>query len=286
MKRVLVTGSSGNVGREVMAALKALGLEARGTHSRNKLDDCTPSSSVRLDFYDRETWEPALNGVHALFLLRPPPISDVEPTLNAFFDVARQAGVEHTVFLSVMGAGKNKFVPHHKVEQHLIKSEASITLLRPGFFAQNLADAYRRDIVEDDRIFVPAGHGRAAFVDLRDVAQVAALAFQNPKEFRGAFSLTGPRAFSFQRAVELLSEELHRPIRYEAANVLSYGRHLRRRGMPLAQIAVQTILHVGLRFGQAEEVDGTLERLLGRVPFDLESYIHDHVALWRRDDSA
>lgn len=189
--------------------------------------------------------------------------------------------MKHTVFLSVLGAGKNKLVPHHQVERHLESSGEGVTLLRPGFFAQNLSDAYYQDIVEDQRLFVPAGQGRAAFVDLRDVAEVAALAFREPLGYRGAFDLTGPSAYSFQQAAEILSEVLGRSIQYEPASALGYALHLRRRRMPTAQVLVQTILHVGLRFGQAEGVDGTLERLLGRRPHDLESFIRDHAGLWK-----
>lgn len=187
MNRVLVTGSSGNVGREVMKALRQVGIAARGTYSnlpREELED-----STQFNFLDKATWGPALQGIDGLFLLRPPPISDVRPTLNAFFDFAVTRGVKHTVFLSVLGAGKNKLVPHHQVE------------------------------------------GRS--------------------------------------------------IQYEPASALGYALHLRRRRMPTAQVLVQTILHVGLRFGQAEGVDGTSERLLGRRPHDLESFIRDHAGLWK-----
>ena len=52
--------------------------------------------------------------------------------------------------------------------------------------------------------------------------------------------------------------------------------------MPAAQIAVQTVLHVGLRFGQAETIDPTLSRLLGRPGRTLTEYVTDNVATWRR----
>lgn len=41
-----------------------------------------------------------------------------------------------------------KWVPRRKVELYLMAEAKGFTLLRPGFFAQNLKDAYRRDIVE------------------------------------------------------------------------------------------------------------------------------------------
>ena len=53
-------------------------------------------------------------------------------------------------------------VRDHKVERHLVESGLGWTMLRAGFFAQNLADAYRQDIVEGGRIVLPAGRGRAS----------------------------------------------------------------------------------------------------------------------------
>lgn len=73
---------------------------------------------------------------------------------------------------------------------------------------------------------------------------------------------------------------IKRPIRYEAASIAGYVRHLHLRGLPLAQIAVQTVLHVGLRFGQSEKIEPTLERLLGRKPRTLAAYVRESVALW------
>jgi uncharacterized protein YbjT (DUF2867 family) len=182
----------------------------------------------------------------------------------------------------VAGAGTNVLVPHHAVEAHLAGGPRDWTILRPGFFAQNLADAYRRDIVEDGRLYVPAGRGRVAFVDVGDVAEVAATALLDPEAHAGAaYTLTGPVAASFDEAGMYLTEALGRTIRYDRASVAGYALHLARRGMPVAQILVQTILHVGLAFGQAEAVDPTLPRLLGRAATSLRDYVMAHARQWR-----
>lgn len=167
-----------------------------------------------------------------MFLLRPPAIANTKQTLNVFLDVARSQGVSQVVFISVAGAGDNPLVPHHTVERHLRAGPAGWTILRPGFFAQNIGDAYRQDIVNDDRIFLPAGSGRVAFLDVRDLAEVAANALINPADYRGqTYTLTGLEAYSFTEVAGILSQELSgsedRTIRYQPASILAYLVHFR-----------------------------------------------------------
>lgn len=192
MSLVLVTGAHGNVGTEVVRACLAAGFDVRA-------GDLTVSTrpdvgSVVLDFTRRETWAAALAGVDFVFLMRPPPLGDMASTLNPFVDAAFEAGVQHLVFLSVSGAESKSWVPHRKVEDHLAAHRGSWTVLRPGFFAQNLGDAYRADVLEDDRLYVPAGQGRVAFLDVADVGDVAAHVFRTPAAFaRRALRLADPK---------------------------------------------------------------------------------------------
>jgi uncharacterized protein YbjT (DUF2867 family) len=304
--RVLVTGATGNVGREVMRELCSRGIPVRAATTSPahvqipagrpaRASEASEASEAgeageaievtRLDLADPTTFAPAVTGCSAMFLMRPPAITDMQATLLPFIDTARACGIRHVVFLSVAGMGASRLVPHHAVEVHLAARGQDWTCLRPGFFAQNLADAYRRDIVEDGRLYVPAGAGRVAFVDVRDVAAVAALVLAEPAEYAEhrarTYTLTGPAAVTFDEVARVLADALGRPVRYQPASVLGYARHLRRRGLRWGQLAVQILLHAGLRVGQAEAVDPTLERLLGRRGHTLAEYVRDHVAVWQ-----
>ncbi len=130
-------------------------------------------------------------------------------------------------------------------------------------------------------IFLPAGAGRVAFVDTRDLGDVAAGILADPHPHRGAGDLlTGAEPLTFDAVAALLTGELGRRIRYRPATVAGYLRHLHRQAVPPSQALVQTLLHTGLRRGQAARVDPTLARLLGRVPRSLAQYIHDHRSRW------
>jgi uncharacterized protein YbjT (DUF2867 family) len=273
MSRVLVTGANGNVGQEVLRACVSAGFDARAADliASTRQD----VSFARLDFTDRTTWPVALEGCDFAFLLRPPPLGNMATTLNPFIDAAFAAGVKHLVFLSVSGAETKSWVPHRKVEDHLRTTSGSWTVLRPGFFAQNLGDAYRLDLAEHDRFYLPAGDGKVAFLDVADLGDMTARILADPSKFRGqAIRLAGPEAVTFTQLAERLAAVLGRPIHYVPASIPGYVWHLwRRRRLPLMQVVVQTVLHVGLRSGEARAIDDQQQTLLGRPATPIDGYL-------------
>lgn len=282
---VLVTGAAGNLGAAFIEAADHNGIESvPAGRSPQRLRERFPGKrAARLDFEDPDTFSPALEGVQGVFLIRPPAISRVAETVNAFIDAAVRHRVRHVLFVSVSGADRNPIVPHHRIEKHLSHAGTPHTILRPGFFAQNLGDAYVLDIREDDRIFLPAGRGAVAFIDVRDVGEVAVRVFQDPARHGGhGYELAGPRAHTFDEVAAVLSKVLRRRIAYQPASIPAYVAHLHSRGLSLGQIAVQTILHTRLRNARAEVPEETLEHLLGRTPTSLEQYVRDHRTLWLR----
>jgi uncharacterized protein YbjT (DUF2867 family) len=282
---ILVVGATGNLGQAVIAGLTARGIPIRaGEVDRALAATVRPDvRAVHLDLTDPTTFGPALLGVRRLFLLRPPAIARVGPTVNRFLDAAVDAGVEHVVFSSVAGADTNRIVPHHRIEGHLVGSGLGWTILRPGFFAQNLAGPYRSDI-RRGILSVPAADGRVAFLDVRDLGEVAADILVEPAPHRGrAYTLTGPEAITFTQVAALLTTELGRPVSYRPVSALGYLRHLGGQQLPLPQRLVQTLLHLGLRRGDAAEVDPTLSQLLDRPPRVMAAYVHDHRHLWQSE---
>ncbi len=276
---VLVTAATGNVGRPTVEALVAAGAHVRaGVRDPDAATEALPAGveTVRLDFQEPATFSAAVEGVVSLFLLRPPAIARVRGTLNRLVDAAVEAGVAHCVFCSVEGADRNRLIPHHAVEEHLRASGLSWTFLRPGFFAQNLTGPYLGDI-RRGRLVLPAGDAPVAFVDTRDVGEVAASILRAPEGHAGeAYVLTGREAIGFGDVARLLSGELNRNVEYEPVGLLRYARHLRRHEhASLVRIGVLTALHANVRRGGSSTVDPGLERLLGRPARAVADLIRD-----------
>lgn len=278
---ILVTGATGTVGRHVVRGLLDRGRQVRAA-VRDPAGADLPEGveTVRLVFGDAGSYEAAFDGVDGLFLMRPPQIADVRDKILPALAVARRAGVDHVAFLSLQGAGRNPFVPHRRIEDDLREHGPAWTMLRAGFFLQNLIAPHGPDIAECDEIFLPAGAGRTAFVDARDIGEAAAIALSEAGHEGRAYELTGRDALAYREVAAALGEVLDREIRYVDAAPWSFWRRMRDRGHPRAQVAVMLALYTSCRLGLAAHVSDDLERLLGRPPRDVHAFARDAAPKW------
>ena len=212
--RIVVTGATGTVGRVVVDRLVPRGalVVAVVRDPEAARAELGGVPVVRFDFGEPATYEAAFRGADKMFLVRPPTITAVWRSIFPALRAAQAAGVQHVVFLSLLGAEQNPFVPHRWIEWYLQSLAMDWTFLRPSFFMQNLATTHQREIRERDEIFVPAGDGRTSFVDARDVAAVAARTLIKPGHTHRAYALTGAEALTYGEVARLLSDVLGRPI--------------------------------------------------------------------------
>jgi uncharacterized protein YbjT (DUF2867 family) len=278
---ILVTGATGTVGGHVAAGLAERGVDARAATRRPAGVDL-PLPPVRFDFEDPSTYD-AFDGVDRLFLVRPPAIANVWASIVPALDAAERAGVEHVVFLSLLGAEQNPVVPHRWIEWALLRSGMAWTFLRPSFFMQNLATTHRADLRDRNTILVPAGQGRTSFVDARDVAAAGVRALVEPGHHNAAYALTGAEALTYFEVAAIFSDVLGREVRYANPSVLAFVRHMRRQGHPWPFVLVMTGIYLTARFGLAGTVTDDLERLLGRPPTSMRTFVQDYRACWRPD---
>ncbi len=281
---ILITGATGNVGRELASLLHSQGhsIRAAVTSAKSALNLAYPDIPWTLfDFNQPATYAAAFAGVDRLFLMRPPHISDIDRSIKPVIEFAASAGVRQIVFLSLIGAESNRVVPHAKVEKLLQAGVTPYTLLRCGFFMQNLSTTHRQDIVEHNDIFVPAGKGKTAFIDVRDIAAVAAKALTEPGHENQAYPLTGSEALNYYQTAQIFSQVLERPITYSSPTPWRFAWRMWRRGNPLSYVGVVSAIYMTTRFGMAEGVTPDAAKLLGRPPRSMRQFIEDHATVWR-----
>ena len=283
MKRILITGATGNVGREVVRALHARGGAAlragvrdvaRGAVAFQAYPGVQP---VLFDFADAATHAAALAGCDGLFLLRPPQVTDA---FAGFIAEARRAGIRHIVFLSVQGAENNRFIPHHKTELLLRASEVGYTFLRPAYFMQNFTTTLRDDLVERHRIFLPAGRARFTLIDVRDIGDVAAVVLLEPttRHQGRAYALTAQYRLRFQQLADQLAAGLGTPIAYVSPSPWRFFWTKKREGLAPGFILIMTLLHYLPRFSAEPPISPAVADILGRPPIEFKQFVTDNKA--------
>ncbi len=275
---ILVTGATGTVGSDVCANLATASVSVRAATRSPERFDGAADETVPFDFTDPTTYREAFADVDAMFLVRPPALSRVRRDIVPALAAAVGAGVDHVVFLSVIGADRNRIVPHARIESWLESAPVSTTFLRASFFMQNLSTTHREEI-RSGELIVPAGTGRTSFIDARDVAAVAAESLLT--RTTGEYDLTGPEALGYRAVCRQLSATLDHEVTYTAPSLPRFLVHRIRTDHRLSKSLVMAGIYTTARLGLADRVTGDVSRLLGREPTALRTFIEDYRGVWK-----
>lgn len=282
MLKILVTGATGNVGAEVIRLLQQQNCHVvAAVRNPDKAQqilgnniDCVP-----FDFTNSNTFTSAFLGVNKLFLVRPPALANLSKDIAPALQAAIAAGVEHIVFLSILGAERNKVVPHSQIERYINELGIKFTFLRASFFMQNLNTTHREDI-KNGELFLPAGNGKTSFIDVRDIAAVAVRALIEDGHSNRAYPLTGNEALTYYEVADIFTSVLGKQIRYTNPSLLKFIWVMRSRGLKLDFVLIMAAIYTTARLGLAGAVTPDTEQLLGRPPLTMRQYVEDYRQFW------
>ncbi|MGW6449287.1 NmrA family NAD(P)-binding protein [Lentzea sp. NPDC055074] len=249
---VLVLGATGKTGRRVT---DLLGSAAR---------PASRSASTKFDWADPDTWEPAVAGTTAVYVV--PPENPL--LLNDFVGVAVKAGVTRLVLLSMRGAPDDD-----PFEAAVKDSGAEWTVLRPTWFMQNFDEDMFAGPVQQGELAVPAGQGVHPFIDVVDIAEVAVVALTQPGHHGRTYDLSGPEALSFPDVLARISEVTGKPVRYVDIAAEEFTEALRGHGYSDEIADLVTMLVVLIREGKEAHVADGVQRVLGREPRTFADYL-------------
>jgi uncharacterized protein YbjT (DUF2867 family) len=272
----LVLGATGKTGRRVAARLRLHGTQVR-TASR--------SSRTRFDWSDPGGWDTALRGVTTVYVVPP----TVPGPVHEFVARAEAVGVQRLVLLSGRGSdtwGDSAFgLDMRSAEEAVRVSALEWTVLRPSNFNQNFdEDLFHAPLVAGE-LALPADVVPEPFIDLEDVADVAAAVLTEPGRHAGRiYELTGPRALTFGEAVGLISRASGLPMAYKRVSPAEYAAALVEEGWGEDDAHHVAEMFVLMERGTLAETTDGVATVLGRAPRTFEDYVVRAAAAgaWRR----
>ncbi len=263
-RRLLVTGATGNVGREVLGALAGTPHKVvAGLRDPSRWAEDGPAVAV-----DLATGTGPEGPFDAIFLMRPPQLADPAP-FRAFLD--RYDRATRIVFLSVAGAERKSYLPHAKIEAAIADMGFAHCFVRPGYFMENLVTTLAGELASSGRIVLPAGRLGFDWVSARDVGEIAARALtdgQTPDALRVTTGMTQ----GFAEALDIVNDAAGTRFRYAPKTVAGFVRHARRQGQDWPFIAVMLLLHTLPRIAREQARAGDVEAVLGRPPETLAAW--------------
>ena len=286
-KPIVVTGATGTVGSKVVEQLAAAGATVRAAvRDPGKVAPRDGVETVAFDMTAPDSVARAVQDAdHLLLLTAFAP--DMVAWSRAVVDAAREAGVEHIVRLSVMGAGPQASISltrwHTEAEQYLEQSGVGFTHLRPNSFMQNYITFCAQTINSQGTVFLPHGDGKMSVIDVEDVAAVAVKALLEPGHMGKAYDLTGPAALDNHEMAATLSGVLGRDIHYMDIPDMMVEMGLKSMGTPEVIIGALGELSAVNRESRLAEVTDDVGQLLGRPPRSFEEFALANAAAWSRD---
>jgi len=284
-KRILITGATGQVGSktidhllkekdvEIVAAVRSLqrasAFEGRGI------------ATVMLNLDEEATLLPALQGIHTLFVLTGYTVDMLEQS-KALLDNAKKAGVEHVVHLGACGRDDTTVAHwgwHQFVERYIEWCGFSFTHLRPETFMQNLLSYGGEKTIKHGVVTAFVKDARLSWVDVDNVAEVAALSLAHPEVHGGQTYRMGYDAMSFGELAALMTTIVGQPFRYEPLPPEVFLESMKNAGAEMAYM--NCVYDHWKRYAAgtipgADDTFGNFPGITGRQPTKLADFVGRH----------
>jgi len=288
---ILVIGSTGTVGSQVIAKLADSGADVRAlTRSPEKAQFPRGVTAIKGDLMDVDTVRTALKGVSSLFLLVPNGPDELTQAINTL-SLARDARVRGIVYLSVTRSDIYTDVPHftakYSVERMIEQLNLPATILRPSYFFQN--DVTQKAPLLGAGIYgSPVGGKGVSMVDTRDIADAAVKELLRREHAdtplpRELYELVGPDSLDGPTLAAIWSEALSRPVRYGGDDLDAFEKLLgtfapgwKAYEMRLMMARYQ---HDGAAASSADIQ--RLTELLGHAPRSYRDFANETVGIWQ-----
>lgn len=280
--KILVTGATGNVGSALLPLLQSDISRVIAGSTHGHAVGTTPGRKI--DFNEPAQLAGAFADIDIAFIVIPLHPNMVQMGANVAM-AAKSAGVKHLIRVS--GAGADPASPfavgrvQGETDRYLIESGIPTTLLRPKNFMQNFSN-FLANMIKHGSFYSSQGEGMIPFIDVRDIAAVAAEVLKNPSAHAGqAYVLTGAELLTNRDALNLISKAIGRTIDLIDIPEEAAVKSMRDTGMPEFVVEVMSSLNQVIAAGYVAELTDTVERTTGHKPRSFNDYVKEYADVWR-----
>jgi uncharacterized protein YbjT (DUF2867 family) len=284
---ILVTASTGKVGTGVVQELRKRQVKVRALV--RKKEGATPAPEgvdvVEGDLLDPVSIEKALRGVDKLYLLNAVVPDELTQGLIAY-DLAKKLKLKHIVYHSVFKVEHFKDVPHFAsklaIENAWREFDLPFTIIRPNYFFQN--DETLKDPLTKAGVYpMPLGMQGISTIDVRDIAEAAAITLTSDGHHGQTYNLNGPDVLSGPKIASIWSGLLGKVIQYAGDNMDAFEQQMRQMAPSWSAFDIRMMFEGYLERGfVAEENDiEVLTKLLGHPPRRYEAFARETAQAWQ-----
>jgi len=283
--RILITGATGQVGQKTISFLQnndsiEIVAAVRSAAKAQAFQD-KGIATVILDFDNEATYADALKDIDRIFIVTGYTV-DMLRQSKALLDAAKQANINHVVHLGACGRD-NTTVAHwawHQLVERFIEWHGfSFTHLRPETFMQNLLSYGGTPVINNGIIVQYVKDARKSWVDVNDVAAVAAQALLQPEIHNGKTYRLGYDAQSYYDIANLLTNAIGKPFKYVPHAPEEFLRTMQANGADMAYM--DCVYKHYIRYAEgtipgADDVFDNFEAITGRQPARWADFIEKH----------
>jgi len=287
--KILVIGGTGHVGSEVVKELKKRHAEVRVLVRKPDETSLPGVEMVVGNLLDPVSIEKALHGVDKLYLLNAVTPDELTQGLIAY-DLAKKRKLAHVVYHSVFRVEHFKDVPHFAsklaIETAIRGFDVPFTIIRPNYFFQN--DASFKDLLLKMSVYPnPLGPVGISAVDIRDIAEAAAISLMSDQHFGKTYNVNGPTVLSGPKAASIWSKVLGKEIKYAGDNLDTFEEQMRKHAPSWAAFDIRMMFQGYLERGFAADGSdvATLTKLLGHEPRTYDDFVKETVHAWQNLDN-
>src|SRR5258708_6775332 len=287
--KVLVTGATGDTGRETIDELLARGHQVRAlAHREDDRSKRLQERGVEVvygDLLDFGQVKAALNGVQRAYFVYPIRPGILQATAY-FAQAAKEAGIDGIVNMSQISAredAKSHAATDHWLAERVFDwSGVTVAHIRPTYFAEWLL--YLAPMIRAGLLHVPFGTGRHAPITAEDQARVIVGILEDPAPHKGGiYPLFGPVEYTYEETAGVLSRVLGKPIQYRQVDFEEFSKVLQSSGKNAGRdnsFLFQHLKEVAIdhQNGIFEGTNDLVAKLGGRPPMTLEAFITKHRA--------